>query len=321
MVTPTVVVLGENASPLPQRPYALLDLARTAGLVRPQERRRDVHSTVWSATRQNPQGGNPQGGYPEGQYPPPGQYPQGGIPQGQYPPPGQYPTQGQFPPPGQYPPQTKPSHTGRNVAIIAVAVIAVLAVIGGIVAFGLSSKDTNNGNSTVAAAPTSSATRTTSPSATRTTSPRSSSASSPTTTDAGNLSVDVNVNVGDCIYLTLDASDEATADPATCGSTANYKVVAKSANKTDCLPDIDATYYETKRGTTQGALCLDLDLTAGSCFDLTPKKKKRAPCSSTGPDIVKVDRVLPGTVDKSRCPNQAIVYDTQRMIVCLTEQP
>ncbi len=286
----------------------------------------------------NPQGGNPQGGYPEGQYPPPGQYPQGGNPQGQYPPPGQYPPQGQFPPPGQYPPQgqfpppgqyppqgqfpppTKPSHTGRNVAIIAVAVIAVLAVIGGIVAFGLSSKDTNNGNSTVAAAPTtSSVTRTTSPSATRTTSPRSSSASSPTTTDAGNLSVDV--NVGDCIYLTLDASDEATADPATCGSTANYKVVAKSANKTDCLPDIDATYYETKRGTTQGALCLDLDLTAGSCFDLTPKKKKRAPCSSTGPDIVKVDQVLPGTVDKSRCPNQAIVYDTQRMIVCLTEQP
>jgi len=285
----------------------------------------------------NPQGGNPQGGYPEGQYPPPGQYPQGGNPQGQYPPPGQYPPQGQFPPPGQYPPQgqfpppgqyppqgqfpppTKPSHTGRNVAIIAVAVIAVLAVIGGIVAFGLSSKDTNNGNSTVAAAPTSSATRTTSPSATRTTSPRSSSASSPTTTDAGNLSVDV--NVGDCIYLTLDASDEATADPATCGSTANYKVVAKSANKTDCLSDIDATYYETKRGTTQGALCLDLDLTAGSCFDLTPKKKKRAPCSSTGPDIVKVDQVLPGTVDKSRCPNQAIVYDTQRMIVCLTEQP
>ncbi len=82
-----------------------------------------------------------QGSYPPGSYPPPGQ---GSYPPGSYPPPG--PDQGVYPPPGaghpgpgapQYgtgaPPRKKSS--ALKIVLIAVGVVALLCIAGGVVAF------------------------------------------------------------------------------------------------------------------------------------------------------------------------------------------
>ena len=124
-----------------------------------------------------------------------------------------------------------------------------------------------------------------------------------------------------CIYLTFAANGDADATPATCGSTANYRVIAKAATQDGCVSDVDATYYETRRGTEQGALCLNVDFVVGGCFDLTPKQKHRVTCGTTGPKVVRVTGIKTNTVDKSLCPDATFTYDTQRMVVCLTPQP
>ncbi len=80
-----------------------------------------------------------------------------------------------------------------------------------------------------------------------------------TTGDAGG-SVEVNVEVGQCVTLGGSA-DAASARPAECGSAdATHKVVGKAPKSEDCVGDVDAAYYESVMGVAEvGALCLDVD--------------------------------------------------------------
>lgn len=141
-----------------------------------------------------------------------------------------------------------------------------------------------------------------------------------TTGDLGG-SVEVNVEVGECVTLGGTA-DLASASPAECGSIdATHKVVGKAPKAEACIGDVDAAYYETILGVAEaGALCLDIDWVQGHCFDLADDDTKRVDCAAPGPDVVRAGERIDGTADETACgENGAMAYPVRNFVVCLEE--
>lgn len=149
-------------------------------------------------------------------------------------------------------------------------------------------------------------------------------AASTTTKAPGHSGGDVefSVEIGECVKLGGSITD-AEIDHAACGSTeANYKVISKVANHTDCISDADSYYYETLNGTEQGALCLDIDWAVGTCMDTVSDDPKRVDCASPVSGAVKVIDILDGADSVDACPSDAsggYVYNERRIVVCTAE--
>ena len=141
-----------------------------------------------------------------------------------------------------------------------------------------------------------------------------------TTGDLGG-SVEVNVEVGECVRLGGTA-DFASATPAGCGSTdATHKVVGKAPKAEECVGDVDAAYSESVLGVAEaGALCLDVDWVQGQCFDLAGDDPKRVDCAAPGPDVVRAGERIEGTADETACgENGAVSYPVRNFVVCIEE--
>lgn len=142
------------------------------------------------------------------------------------------------------------------------------------------------------------------------------SGSAAATADAGG-SVEVTVDVGECVKL---GSSEAnpTATPVPCGSgESTHKVIGKAPKGEQCPADVNAVYSEHLFGVAEaGALCLDIDWVKGECYNLSQADFVRTPCSSAGPDTVRVGDTVQGTADQSGCPGGGAVYATRKFVVC-----
>jgi hypothetical protein len=141
-----------------------------------------------------------------------------------------------------------------------------------------------------------------------------------TTGDRGG-SVEVNVEVGECVALG-GSGDFASATPASCGSMeATHKVVGKAPKAEECVADVNAAYYESILGVAEtGALCLDIDWVQGHCFDLSGEDPKRVECGVPGPNVVRAAERIEGTSDETACgDNSALAYPVRKFVVCLEQ--
>lgn len=142
------------------------------------------------------------------------------------------------------------------------------------------------------------------------------------TDDGGD--VDFDAEIGDCVELGGTMMD-AEIDHAACGSPeSNYKVVGKAPNKDACASDVDQTYYVTRGGEEQGALCLDIDWVVGQCLTIPTgmDEPSHSPCTPGTPDTVRVLAILPGTTDEAGCPADATsyyTYEERRLVTCVAE--
>lgn len=142
------------------------------------------------------------------------------------------------------------------------------------------------------------------------------SGSAAATVDAGG-SVEVSVEVGECLRLGgTDANPVAT--PVPCGSSeSTHKVIGKAPKGEQCPADVNAVYSEHLFGVAEaGALCLDIDWVKGECYNLVQVDFVRTPCASAGAESVRVGDTLQGTADQSACPGGGAVYATRKFVVC-----
>ncbi|WP_430335539.1 LppU family putative lipoprotein [Rhodococcus sp. ACT016] len=157
-----------------------------------------------------------------------------------------------------------------------------------------------------------------------TTSSRTTTSAAPSTvagqqgSDTGG-SVDIDVEIGDCVRLG-GTSDAATIAEAACGGgRSNYKVVAKAAANAQCPSDVDQVYYETKWGSERGALCLDVDWVIGGCMSLPDgeDEPQRVDCGDpTAPNIERAVEIIEGATDVEACSEGGFVHDERRFTVC-----
>lgn len=153
--------------------------------------------------------------------------------------------------------------------------------------------------------------------------PDSGSTFTPAGTATGDLggSVEVNVEVGQCVALG-GSGDSASATPADCGSMeATHKVIGKAPKAEECIADVNAAYYESILGVAEaGALCLDIDWVQGHCFDLSGDDPKRVDCGTPGPNVVRAGERIEGASDETACGEKgAIAYPVRKFVVCLEE--
>ncbi|MEK8073824.1 LppU family putative lipoprotein [Rhodococcoides navarretei] len=155
--------------------------------------------------------------------------------------------------------------------------------------------------------------------ATTTTSPPTTAP--PTDIDDGG-SVDIDVEVGECVTLG-GTVDEAAIANATCGSAqSNYVVFAKTPTSAECPEDADQYYYETYFDIEQGALCLDIDWQVGGCMDLVGEFAQRVDCATPGADTRRVVTILEGTSSVDDCPDPALYgfeKESRNFVVCVEQ--
>ncbi len=146
----------------------------------------------------------------------------------------------------------------------------------------------------------------------------------PTTTPTPEMddggSVDIDVEIGECVNLG-GTVDEAAIANATCGSPqSNYVVFAKTPTSAECPEDADQYYYETYFDIEQGALCLDIDWQVGGCMDLVGEFAQRIDCATPGADTRRVVTILQGTSSVDDCPDPALYgfeKDSRNFVVCV----
>lgn len=146
----------------------------------------------------------------------------------------------------------------------------------------------------------------------------------PTTTPTPEIddggSVDIDVQIGECVNLG-GTVDEAAIANATCGSPqSNYVVFAKTPTSAECPEDADQYYYETYFDIEQGALCLDIDWQVGGCMDLVGEFAQRIDCATPGADTRRVVTILQGTSSVDDCPDPALYgfeKDSRNFVVCV----
>ncbi|MFY2789803.1 LppU family putative lipoprotein [Rhodococcus sp. MALMAid1271] len=144
--------------------------------------------------------------------------------------------------------------------------------------------------------------------------------SAPTGTVDGGGSVDIDVEIGECVNLggTVDEADIATAN---CGSPqSNYVVFAKTPTSAECPDDADQYYYETYFDIEQGALCLDIDWVVGGCMDLAGEFAQRVDCTTPGDDTRRVVTILEGSSSVDDCPDPAqygFEKESRNFVVCV----
>jgi hypothetical protein len=146
----------------------------------------------------------------------------------------------------------------------------------------------------------------------------------PTTTPTPEIddggSVDIDVEIGECVNLG-GTVDEAAIANATCGSPqSNYVVFAKTPTSAECPEDADQYYYETYFDIEQGALCLDIDWQVGGCMDLVGEFAQRIDCATPGADTRRVVTILQGTSSVDDCPDPALYgfeKDSRNFVVCV----
>ncbi|MEU1981252.1 hypothetical protein [Nocardia sp. NPDC019395] len=142
------------------------------------------------------------------------------------------------------------------------------------------------------------------------------------TDEGGDVSFDA--EIGECVTLSGTMS-AAEIDHAACGSPeSNYKVVAKAPTQDGCASDVDQTYYVTRGGVEQGALCLDIDWVEGECITMPSGSDSPAhsPCTPGTPDLVRVVKILTGTTDEAGCPTETTsyyTYDERQLVTCVAE--
>jgi hypothetical protein len=133
-------------------------------------------------------------------------------------------------------------------------------------------------------------------------------------------SVDIDVEIGECVNLG-GTVDEAAIANATCGSPqSNYVVFAKTPTSAECPEDADQYYYETYFDIEQGALCLDIDWQVGGCMDLVGEFAQRIDCATPGADTRRVVTILQGTSSVDDCPDPALYgfeKDSRNFVVCV----
>lgn len=133
-------------------------------------------------------------------------------------------------------------------------------------------------------------------------------------------SVDIDVQIGECVNLG-GTVDEAAIANATCGSPqSNYVVFAKTPTSAECPEDADQYYYETYFDIEQGALCLDIDWQVGGCMDLVGEFAQRIDCATPGADTRRVVTILQGTSSVDDCPDPALYgfeKDSRNFVVCV----
>lgn len=154
---------------------------------------------------------------------------------------------------------------------------------------------------------------------TTTTPPRTTTGSPTPDIDEGG-SVDIDVEIGQCVELG-GTVENATVANATCGSPqSNYVVFAKTPTSAECPPDADQYYYETYFDIEQGALCLDIDWIVGGCMDLVGEFAQRVDCATPGADTRRVVTILQGTTSVDDCPDPALYgfeKDSRNFVVCV----
>lgn len=149
--------------------------------------------------------------------------------------------------------------------------------------------------------------------------PTTSRSTTTTAPSAGaDVDLDISVDIGDCVRLG-GTVDDATIANATCGSDdANYKVVDIVSTSSQCVSDVDQTYYESYSGVETGALCLDVDWVPGDCIDLGGEDPQRIDCSASAVQGEKVSEILTGTTDVNDCSvsEGGFVYEEREFVVC-----
>ncbi|KAA0924453.1 MULTISPECIES: hypothetical protein [Rhodococcus] len=154
--------------------------------------------------------------------------------------------------------------------------------------------------------------------------PATTTTNPPTTTPQTDIddggSVDIDVEIGECVALG-GTVDEAAIDNAACGSPqSNYVVFAKTPTSAECPEDADQYYYETYFDIEQGALCLDIDWQVGGCMDLVGEFAQRIDCATPGADTRRVVTILQGTSSVDDCPDPALYgfeKDSRNFVVCV----
>lgn len=133
---------------------------------------------------------------------------------------------------------------------------------------------------------------------------------------------DVDVAVGECVAVG-GSEDDATVEPAPCGSAAaNFTVIGKVSKSDECIGDADSTVFQTNLfGFGEaGALCLDIDWRAGDCFELAADANvNRVDCAAPpgeGDRVLAGERIE-GVADEAACPASAVVYPLRKVTVCI----
>ncbi|MFC4373912.1 hypothetical protein ACFO5K_07325 [Nocardia halotolerans] len=135
----------------------------------------------------------------------------------------------------------------------------------------------------------------------------------------GGISV-FDATIGDCVAV-AGTTDEATIEQASCGSRAsNFKVIGKGLRSTDCVSDRDNYFVETLDGIETGALCLDVDWVVGGCMDIAEDIPTRIDCAESAVKPVKVVSVENDTATVDSCPDDAdtgFEKHERRFVVCV----
>ncbi|WP_338887509.1 LppU family putative lipoprotein [Rhodococcus sovatensis] len=130
-------------------------------------------------------------------------------------------------------------------------------------------------------------------------------------------SLEVDVEVGDCI-LASGTLDDAAALPAPCGTPAsNYRVIGKAPTNAECVSDADSYYYEELAiGGEQGALCLDVDWVIGECMDISGDIAQRVPCDGGTAPRERATEIVLDAVDADSCPDGGYAHPERKFTVC-----
>ncbi|RVW06752.1 hypothetical protein EF834_02325 [Rhodococcus spongiicola] len=134
-------------------------------------------------------------------------------------------------------------------------------------------------------------------------------------------SVDLDVEIGDCVRLG-GTMDDATIAEAACGSVeSNYKVVAKAKETEQCPSDVDQWYSESILGNELGVLCLDVDWVLGECMSVPESdndEPQRVDCGDQdASDVYRVAEIVEGATGIEPCSEGGFIYDERRFTVCL----
>ena len=220
------------------------------------------------------------------------------------PPPG-WPSPGSVPPPRGRPPGGGQGKGPLFAALAGVALLVVLAVV------AVTTIPDVAGNPLVRPPPPASG-------ITAPATPDPSTTPETTTPAEGIGSIDI--AAGECVDFSVAAEDEAEVEPVDCDAAeASHVVVDQVTDPADCPGDIDVTYYETSFESETLALCLDVNWTLGTCYDVTdgPARTEQASCSGQlDRRIEQVETVLRGTTAYEGCSRGGFIYDERQFVVC-----
>ena len=140
-----------------------------------------------------------------------------------------------------------------------------------------------------------------------------------TTTPAQGIG-SIDVAAGECVDFSANAEGEAEVELVDCDAAeASHVVVDRVTDPANCPGDVDVTYYERSLESETLALCMDVNWTIGTCYDVTdgPARTEQVSCSGQpGRRIEQVETVLRDSTAYQECSRGGFAYDGRRFVVC-----